>query len=38
MTIPDKSLVEHLEVKNHQTALQHLLHFMASGRQESFWV
>jgi len=31
ITISNKSLVEHLEVKNHQTALQHLFHYMASG-------
>jgi Fic family protein len=30
-TIPDKSLIEHLEVKNHQTALQYLFNHMASG-------
>lgn len=29
--LPDKSLMEHLEVKNHQTALKHLLEHMASG-------
>jgi Fic family protein len=31
VTIPDKSLIEHLEVKNHQTALEYLFNHMASG-------
>lgn len=29
--LPDKSLIEHLEVKNHQTALQYLLNHMHTG-------
>lgn len=31
VTIPDKSLIEHLEVKNHQTALQYLFNHISSG-------
>ncbi|MCP5103864.1 MAG: hypothetical protein GY950_10820, partial [bacterium] len=30
VTLPDKSLIEHLEVKNHQTALQYLFNQIAS--------
>jgi Fic family protein len=31
VTIPNRSLIEHLEVKNHQTALQYLLNHMEPG-------
>ncbi|MGE5341054.1 MAG: Fic family protein [Candidatus Omnitrophota bacterium] len=31
IVLPDKSLVEHLEAKNHQTALNYLFDYMASG-------
>ncbi|MCX6581823.1 MAG: Fic family protein [Candidatus Aminicenantes bacterium] len=31
VALPDKSLIEHLEVKNHQTALQYLLNYMYTG-------
>lgn len=31
VVLPDKNLIEHLEVKNHQTALQYLFNHMASG-------
>ncbi|HLP46160.1 MAG TPA: Fic family protein [Candidatus Kapabacteria bacterium] len=31
VALPDKSLIEHLEVKNHQTALQYLLNHMHTG-------
>jgi Fic family protein len=31
VTIPNRSLIEHLEVKNHQTALQYLFHHMETG-------
>lgn len=34
VTIPDKSLIEHLEVKNHQTALRYLFNHMASGSSQ----
>jgi Fic family protein len=38
--LPDKNLIEHLEVKNHQTALQFLLnHFLSgSGQIDEEWV
>ncbi len=31
VTIPNRSLIEHLEVKNHQTALQYLFNHMDTG-------
>ena len=31
VTIPNRSLIEHLEVKNHQTALQYLFSHMGNG-------
>jgi Fic family protein len=31
VAIPNKSLIEHLEVKNHQTALQYLFNYMEAG-------
>ena len=31
VTIPNRSLIEHLEVKNHQTALQYLFNHMETG-------
>lgn len=36
VTIPDKSVVEHQEAKNHQAALGNMMHWLSKGEQRPF--